>query len=150
MDETAKWPATQRLRAWERHHLGLVEGERLLDVGCGLGDAAISLARDLGTTGEVVGVDVSAAMLEVAHQRCKDASCAVRFLVGDARSLEQADDSFDAVRSERTLQWVPDPEVIVGGFARVLRSGGRLATCRVVAIVDGSAVDAHRDCRHGG
>ena len=73
MDETAKWPATQRLRAWERHHLGLVEGERLLDVGCGLGDAAISLARDLGTTGEVVGVDVSAAMLEVAPQRCKDA-----------------------------------------------------------------------------
>jgi SAM-dependent methyltransferase len=51
----------------------------------------------------------------------------VRFVVGDARSLEQADDSFDAVRSERTLQWVPDPEIVVAGFARVLRSGGRLS-----------------------
>ena len=74
-----------------------------------------------------MGVDASAAMLEVARQRSSAAPCAVRFLVGDARSLEQADDSFDAVRSERTLQWVPDPEIVVAGFARVLRSRGRLS-----------------------
>ncbi len=127
MDATAEWQATRRLRAWERRHLGLVAGERLLDVGCGLGDAALLLARDLGATGELVGVDASAAMLEVARQRSSEAPCAVRFLVGDARSLEQVGDSFDAVRSERTLQWVPDPETVVAGFARVLRSGGRLS-----------------------
>lgn len=127
MDATAEWQATRRLRVWERQHLGLVDGERLLDVGCGLGDAAITLASDLGTTGELVGVDASAAMLEVARQRSSDAPCAVRFLVGDARSLEQADDSFDVIRSERTLQWVPDPEIVVSGFARVLRPRGRLS-----------------------
>lgn len=127
MDATAEWPATRRLRAWERRHLGLVEGERLLDVGCGLGDAVISLGSDLGTTGEVVGVDASTAMLEVARQRASDAPCTFRFLVGDARSLALAGDSFDAVRSERTLQWVPDPEVAVAGFAQVLRSRGRLS-----------------------
>ena len=127
MDATAEWRATQRLREWERQHLGLVEGERLLDVGCGLGDAGIALAEDLGTTGELVGVDASTAMLEVARKRSGEAPCAVWFLVGDARSLELADDSFDAVRSERTLQWVPDPEVAVAGFARVLRPRGRLS-----------------------
>lgn len=127
MDATAEWQATRRLRVWERQHLGLVDGERLLDVGCGLGDAAITLASDLGTTGELVGVDASAAMLEVARQRSSDAPCAVGFLVGDARSLEQADDSFDVIRSERTLQWVPDPEIVVSGFARVLRPRGRLS-----------------------
>lgn len=127
MDATTQWRATQRLRAWERQHLRLIEGERLLDVGCGLGDAGIALARDLGTTGELVGVDTSLAMLEVARQRSGEARCAVWFLVGDARSLEQTDDSFDAVRSERTLQWVPDPEAVVAGFARVLRPGGRLS-----------------------
>lgn len=127
IDATAEWQATRRLRVWERQHLGLVDGERLLDVGCGLGDAAITLASDLGTTGELVGVDASAAMLEVARQRSSDAPCAVRFLVGDARSLEQADDSFDVIRSERTLQWVPDPEIVVSGFARVLRPRGRLS-----------------------
>lgn len=127
IDATAEWQATRRLRVWERQHLGLVDGERLLDVGCGLGDAAITLASDLGTTGELVGVDASAAMLEVARQRSSDAPCAVRFLVGDARSLEQADDSFDVIRSERTLQWLPDPEIVVSGFARVLRPRGRLS-----------------------
>ncbi len=127
MGATAEWKATQRLRAWERRHLELVDGERLLDVGCGLGDAAITLASDLGATGELVGVDASAAMLEVARQRSSEAPCAVRFLVGDARSLDHADDSFDAVRSERTLQWVPDPAIVVAGFARVLRPRGRLS-----------------------
>ncbi|MEN8239745.1 MAG: methyltransferase domain-containing protein [Actinomycetota bacterium] len=127
MHATAEWQATKRLRAWERRHLGLIDGERLLDVGCGLGDAAISLATSLGTTGELVGVDASSAMLVVARQRSSEAPCAVRFSVGDARSLKEADDSFDAVRSERTLQWLPDPKIVVAGFARVLRSGGRMS-----------------------
>ena len=74
-----------------------------------------------------MGIDVSETMLEVARRRSAGLSCAVRFLVGDARALEEIDDSFDAVRSERTLQWIPGPEVVVAGFARVLRSGGRLS-----------------------
>ncbi len=127
MDATSGWQATQRLRSWERQHLGLVAGERLLDVGCGLGDAAISLAADLGPTGELVGVDASAAMVEVARHRSLEAPCAVRFTVGDARALDEATDSFDVVRSERTLQWLPEPEVVVAGFVRVLRGGGRLS-----------------------
>ncbi|MAT06551.1 MAG: hypothetical protein CL424_16045 [Acidimicrobiaceae bacterium] len=45
MDATAGWEATRRLRSWERKQLGL--GQRLLDVGCGLGDAALALSADL-------------------------------------------------------------------------------------------------------
>ena len=127
MDATAEWRATQRLRAWERQQLGLVDGERVLDVGCGRGEAAISLGADLGTTGELVGVDASAAMLEVARRRSREVPCAVRFSVGDARSLAEADQSFDVVRSERTLQWLPEPGSVVAEFVRVLRSGGRLS-----------------------
>ena len=40
MDATGRWAATRRLRAWEREQLRLTPGERLLDVGCGLGDGA--------------------------------------------------------------------------------------------------------------
>ena len=127
MAATEAWQATQRLRAWERQHLGLVHGERLLDVGCGRGEAAISLAFDLGTTGELVGIDASAAMLQVARRRSSEAPCPVRFSVGDARSLDEADRSFDVVRCERTLQWLPEPATVVAEFARVLRSGGRLS-----------------------
>lgn len=126
MDATARWPATVALRSWEQHQLNLRAGERLLDVGCGLGDAALALARVLGPSGALVGVDVSASMLEVARQRAVNATCPVRFLVGNALNLDEPDQSFDAARCERTLQWLTDPQAAVAELARVLRPGGRL------------------------
>ncbi len=127
MGATAEWQATKRLRAWERRQLGLREGERLLDVGCGRGEAAISLGYDLGAQGELVGIDASAAMREVARRHSGEVPCAVRFSVGDARSLDEPDGSFDVVRSERTLQWLQSPGSVVEECVRVLRRGGRLS-----------------------
>jgi len=127
MDGTAGWDATLRLRSWERAHLGLAPGERLLDVGCGLGEAALRLAEDLGEGGEVVGVDVSDRMLRVARFNAGAARCRVRFTVGDACSLDEPDDSFDAARSERTLQWLADPAAAVAEMVRVVRPGGRVS-----------------------
>ena len=124
MDATAAWAATRQLRAWERDRLDLGKGQRLLDVGCGLGDAALALAVDLGTAGEIVGVDASAEMIAVARSRASAATCRTRFTVGDALALEEPDGSFDVVRCERTLQWLPDPEAAVAEMARLLRPGG--------------------------
>lgn len=127
MDTTSRWSATVELRAWERHQLQLVDGERLLDVGCGPGEAALALAGDVGCAGEVVGIDTSSAMVQLARDRSNTAAGRVRFSVGDALDLEEADDSFDAGRSERTLQWVADPQRAVDELARVVRPGGRVA-----------------------
>jgi len=127
MEMTSRWRSIRRLRAWERERLGLRAGARLLDLGCGLGDVAVALAEDLGPTGEVVGIDASAAMLTVARERSVGAPCPVRFSIGDAMALDEPDGSFDAVRCERTLQWLADPEAAVTEMARVLRPGGRLA-----------------------
>ena len=127
MDTTAKWEATRSLRSWDRSELGLRSGQRLLDVGCGLGEAALTLADDLGDDGEVVGVDVSAEMVRVAQSQAGTASCRVRFTVGDACSLAEPADSFDAVRCERTLQWLADPMAAVAEVARVVRPGGRVS-----------------------
>lgn len=63
MGATARWDATIRLRAWERAQLSLTAGQRLLDVGCGLGDAGLMLAADLSGEGELVGIDASAEMI---------------------------------------------------------------------------------------
>jgi SAM-dependent methyltransferase len=117
MDETARWEATRQLRSWERERLALRPGQRLLDVGCGLGDAALALSLDLGAHGEVVGVDGSEVMLAEARVRAARATCRTRFVLGDASALSEADDSFDAVRSERMLQWVPDPGQAVAEMA---------------------------------
>ncbi len=127
MDEAAGWDATLRLRAWERAQLALAPGERLLDVGCGLGEAALALAQDLGDGGEVVGIDLSEQMLRVARANASAARCRVRFTVGDACSLGEPDDSFDATRSERTLQWLADPAAAVAEMVRVVRPGGRVS-----------------------
>lgn len=51
--------------------------------------------------------------------------CPARFSVGDALALDEPDRSFDVARSERTLQWLVDPQAAVNELARVLRPGGR-------------------------
>jgi ubiquinone/menaquinone biosynthesis C-methylase UbiE len=127
MNGTAGWDATLRLRSWERAHLGLAHGERLLDVGCGLGEASLRLAEDLGESGELVGVDASEQMLRVARSKARAARCRVRFTAGDACALDEPDASFDAARSERTLQWLADPVAAVAEMVRVVRPGGRVS-----------------------
>ena len=51
----------------------------------------------------------------------------MRFSVGDAHALDEPDDAFDAVRSERTLQWLADPAAAVAEMVRVVRPGGRVS-----------------------
>ena len=63
-------------------------------------------------------------MLAEAQARAAGVTCRTRFVLGDAGALGEADDSFDAVRSERMLQWVPDPGRAVAEMARVVRPGG--------------------------
>ncbi len=66
-------------------------------------------------------------MLRVARSNAGAARCRVRFTLGDACSLDEPDDSFDAVRSERTLQWLADPAAAVAEMVRVVRPGGRVS-----------------------
>lgn len=126
MDETARWPAVRALRDWERAQLGLAEGDRILDVGCGTGDVTIELAGLVAPTGRAVGVDASDQMLTAARARATAAGVAATFEVGNATGLAFPDDAFDAVRSERTLQWVADPRTAMAEMVRVTRPGGRI------------------------
>jgi SAM-dependent methyltransferase len=73
MEATGRWEAILRLRVWERKQLNLTPGQRLLDVGCGLGEAALTLADDLGSDGEIVGIDASAEMIAGARSRVRTA-----------------------------------------------------------------------------
>jgi SAM-dependent methyltransferase len=127
MELTAQWPAVRQLRDWERTRLALRPGERLVDVGCGLGDVAIALAADVAPSGSVVAIDASDAMLEVGRQRAIAAKVPVQFQSGDAQALPMEDGSVDACRCERALQWVPDAKQALAEMVRVLRPGGRIS-----------------------
>ncbi len=131
MDQTARWPATIALRAFEAERLDLRPGQRLLDVGCGRGEVACALAPRLVPGGSVVGIDASEAMLADARRRAGSIAVGddldVTFRVGDATAIDEPDESFDAVRSERMLQWLEDPAAAVAEMVRVLRPGGRFS-----------------------
>ena len=100
-------------------------GAGILEVGCGLGDDAASLARLVAPGGSVVAVDGSQAMVTAARERHGDVA-GLSFDVADAARLPFDDASFDACRVDRVLQHIADPAPAVRAMVRALRAGGVL------------------------
>ena len=91
---------------------------RILEVGCGEGELAERMSRELQA--EVVAVDQSERMVELARGRQVDAR------VGDAQSLDFDDETFDCAVAAWMLFHVEDLDRALGELARILRPGGRL------------------------
>jgi demethylmenaquinone methyltransferase/2-methoxy-6-polyprenyl-1,4-benzoquinol methylase len=116
-------------RLWKRRLVrlsGARSGVRALDVCCGTGDVSFALAQ---AGAETVGIDFSAAMLEVARRRlcARDKGPApLQFLRGDALNLPFPDQSFDVVTISYGLRNLSDLNAGLRELRRVLRPGGRL------------------------
>jgi SAM-dependent methyltransferase len=105
----------------------LQPGEWVLDVGCGYGMSTIEAAEGVAPSGRVVGVDISAAMLQPAHRRVADAGLGnVELLQADAQVHPFDAGSFHAVISRFGTMFFEDPEAAFANLARALRPGGRL------------------------
>jgi SAM-dependent methyltransferase len=115
-------PVTDRLLAV----LDAQPGDRVLEVGAGLGDVGEALAERVGPGGEVVFTDVAPGMLEAAQARLGMLSNAT-FRLADAQATGFDDASFDRVVSRFALMLVPDPPAALSELRRVLRPAGRLA-----------------------
>jgi ubiquinone/menaquinone biosynthesis C-methylase UbiE len=100
-------------------------GDRVLDVGCGTGEAARGLAPRVGPAGRLVAVDSSATMVGVAAAR-GGADGPVAYLVADAHDLPFPDESFDGCRAERIFSHLEDPARVAAELCRVTRPGGRI------------------------
>lgn len=96
------------------------QGSRVLDVGTGAGDGA---GRALERGAEATGVDVAAAMIEIAARRNPQAT----FVQASAVELPFANRSFDAVVGNNVIQHVGEPHLAAREFERVLVPGGRIA-----------------------
>ena len=102
-------------------------GEQVLDVGCGCGDTSLELARRVGPEGGVLGLDISAPMLEVARGRAVASGAPnLDFQEADAQTASLPDDR-DAVFSRFGVMFFADPAAAFGNLRRSLRPGGRLA-----------------------
>jgi SAM-dependent methyltransferase len=110
---------------------GIEAGMRVLDVGCGGGDVSVLVADLVGSTGEVIGIDRSAAAIETATHRAQNLSTQnMRFIVADASTAEAelADvGPFDAAIGRSVLEFIPQPVDVLRRIAALVRPGGVIA-----------------------
>ena len=105
--------------------LALQAGEQVLDAGCGTGLLLEQMAISVGDSGQVVGVDYSPDMLDMARQRCQDLDN-VELHQGSVEQLDFEQDSFDLVSCIQTLLYVARVETALGEIHRVLKPHGRV------------------------
>ncbi|MGW4822687.1 methyltransferase domain-containing protein [Streptomyces sp. NPDC004227] len=105
--------------------LGLREGDRVLDAGCGTGRALPPLRAAVGAPGIVVGADLTWAMLEAAVRAGRDQEGLL--LLADVGALPLVSGSFDAVFAAGLIAHLPHPSENLRELRRVVRPGGTLA-----------------------
>jgi SAM-dependent methyltransferase len=118
-------------RLARRHGLA---GRRVLDVGCGTGNAAILAAA---TGASVTGVDPAPRLLEVARGRAAAEGLGATFVAGDAANLPVGDGAVDATLSVFAVIFAPDPRAAAAELARVTAPDGRVV---LAAWIPGGAI----------
>lgn len=133
--------ATARMTDQLIERLAASAGDRVLDVGCGIGQAALRLARACDV--EVRGVSISPQQVEKARlrARCEGQDQKVRFEIADAMCLPYAADTFDGAWAIESLSHM-ELDRALAEISRVLRPGGRFVVSD--GMLDDSADDATR------
>ena len=105
---------------------GVEAGERIVDVGCGCGATTIALARKVGSSGHVLGIDISGPMLTRARQLAP-AGLSVDFALADATVYPFESENFDLLASRFGVMFFADPALSFANMRQALRPSGRLA-----------------------
>ena len=103
---------------------GIEKGMRVLDLGSGVGDVAMGVARFIGPEGSVVGVERWAPSIEIARRRCEAQGVANVEFVQSALEDFDIEDRFDAVVGRFILQYLPTRSQILARLKLKLRPGG--------------------------
>ncbi len=118
------WRTVENSAAYLTDHL--TSGKRILDIGCGPGTISLDMARRVNP-GEVVGIDMSAEVIDKATASIPTDATNVSFTQGSVYSLDFADDSFDIVHAHQVLQHLSDPVAALLEMRRVCRPEGVVA-----------------------
>jgi arsenite methyltransferase len=133
----------------------LKEGEVVLDLGSGAGIDCFLAGRSVGESGKVIGVDMTAEMIERARENARKIdSQNVEFRLGEIENLPVADNSVDVVISNCVVNLSPDKARVFKEAYRTLKPGGRMMISDIVLLkelpdVIKSSVEAYIGCLSG-
>lgn len=133
----AKWPTTEALL----RRAGLVAGMRCLDVGCGIGEVTLQLARWVGPGGQAVGIDSNEEFMALARAEATRQGLPAVFEVAQAATLP-VDQSFDFIYARFLLTHLPEPLRALERMVQAARPGGVV----VVEDIDFAGHFSHPDC----
>jgi demethylmenaquinone methyltransferase/2-methoxy-6-polyprenyl-1,4-benzoquinol methylase len=122
----------KKYRDWGLQKLAAQPGEKILEIGFGTGQCLAVLANSVGSTGRVIGLDISEGMLSITRERLQRAGLhdRVDLHLGDATRLDFIETgSLDGVFMSFTLELFDNPEIpqVLQECYRILKPGGRLA-----------------------
>jgi len=124
MLQSFTWPMSLRMVA----AAAIGPGQRVLDVGCGMGDPTLQVAVLVGPHGRVLGIDVAEGMIATARERAAALGLAhVEFRTADVMTMDLPAESFDAVLGRWSLIYVADPPAALARLRGALVPGGRVA-----------------------
>ncbi|XP_065849942.1 phosphoethanolamine N-methyltransferase 1-like [Euphorbia lathyris] len=104
--------------------LDLKPGQKVLDVGCGIGGGDFYMAENFDV--EVVGIDLSVNMISFALERAIGLKCATEFEVADCTTKTYPDNTFDVIYSRDTILHIQDKPALFRSFYKWLKPGGKV------------------------
>jgi ubiquinone/menaquinone biosynthesis C-methylase UbiE len=125
--------------------LDLQEGDRVLDLGCGLGMVSEYISDRTGA--HVTGIDYASRAIEEARRRTETKSDRITFENGDMDAIDLRPESFDAIIAIDSLYFTADMKVLIGKLKKSLKPDGHLAIFHSQALASGENEEVlHQDC----
>jgi SAM-dependent methyltransferase len=115
--------------------IDIQKGETVLDLGSGAGNDAFVAQQLVGKTGQVIGLDMTPAMIKKANENKEKLGIEnVRFVLGDIEDMPLESESVDVVLSNCVMNLVPDKMKGYGEVYRVLKPGGRFSMSDIITV----------------